>query len=148
MRHSIVFALLLLSAPAYSQNPAPYALDKIAAVKVFAFGGVGFVGTISEGEKLFVAIMSQPPDVAMDTFEKVLAAGNPEAKGYALVGIRQLDQRRFKAILDSIRGSREKALTESGCIIEERALSRIAKDIDEGRYDEWVAQALRRRPVS
>jgi hypothetical protein len=83
--------LLLLGTGVRAQKSLLGALQGIATVKVFAFGGVGFAGKTSEGETDFRVIVAQPANVALDALEKLYAVDNPQAKAYALAGIRKLD---------------------------------------------------------
>jgi len=105
---------------------------------MFAFGGVGFIGKISQGELDFRTIQSQPPAEALASFETVYATGDAAAQLYALAGIRQLDQTRFKQLLQSLEGSHETVFTMQGCIMERHHVADIAKAIGAGSYDSWL----------
>jgi hypothetical protein len=113
-------------------------VKSLAKTGVFAFGGVGFIGKISQGEIDFRAIQSQPAAVALSSLETIYATGDPAAKSYALAGIRQLDRERFKGILLSLDGSQQEVFTMEGCIMERRRLVDVAKAIDAGSYDDWL----------
>ena len=63
---------------------------------VFAFGLVGFAGQTSEGELDFRIIAAEEKEVALATFEKLVASGNPQAAAYGLFGIRRLRPSRFQ----------------------------------------------------
>lgn len=116
----------------------PYKENLLWNVKVFAFGGVGFSGQTSAGEKDFRAVLSEPPTVALQKFEDLYANGSPESKAYALAGIHKLDSRRFKVTLEMLRNSQVMVATMEGCIVEPRTLLEVAKRIDSGRYDYWI----------
>jgi hypothetical protein len=132
-------ALIILSCSlAPAQDTLSATVKSLANTGVFAFGGVGFVGKISQGEIDFRVIQSQPAPVALASFETIYASGDPAAKSYALAGIRQLDRERFKEILLSLDGSQEKVFTMEGCIMERRRLMDVAKAIDAGGYDDWL----------
>ena len=132
-------ALIILSCSvAPAQETLSTTVKSLTNTGVFAFGGVGFVGKISEGEIDFRVIQSQPAAVALTSFETVYATGDAAAKGYALAGIRQLDRERFKEILRSLDGSQEMVFTMEGCIMERRRLVDVAKAIDAGSYDDWL----------
>ena len=135
MKQFAAVLLVLLCSVAPAQDTLSAAVKSIAKTGVFAFGGVGFAGKISQGEIDFRVIQSQPPAVALGSLEKIYAIGDPAAKSYALVGIRQLDGKRFKELLQSLEGSQEKVLTMQGCIIERHHLADVAKAIDAGSYD-------------
>jgi hypothetical protein len=130
--------LVVLCSIAPAQDTLSATVKNITKTGVFAFGGVGFVGKISQGEIDFRVIQSQPAAVALASFETIYATGDPAAKSYALAGIRQLDRARFKEILQSLDDSQEKVFTMEGCIMERRRLVDVAKAIDAGSYDDWL----------
>ena len=113
-------------------------MQSIEKSSVFAFGGVGFAGKTSQGEVDFRAIDSQPAAVALENFKRVYAGGDVAAKSYALVGIRQLDGKRFNELLQSLQDSPEKVLTMQGCILERRNLLDVARSIASGSYDGYL----------
>jgi hypothetical protein len=132
----LAILLLCLTATGFSEDTTPAAaLQRISTVKVFAFGGIGYAGTTSEGERDYKTIMSQPAAEALASFEKLYATGNPQAKSYALAGIRKLDKQRFSELLASVRASGLKVETESGCIVSEKLLAEVALELSFGKYD-------------
>jgi hypothetical protein len=133
-----VVLLVVLCGVASAQDTLSATVKSLTKTSVFAFGGVGFVGKISQGEIDFRVIQSQAAAVALASFEEIYASGDPAAKSYALAGIRQLDRERFKEILRSLDGSQEKVFTMEGCIMERRRLVDVAKAIDAGSYDNWL----------
>ena len=133
-----MLVIILSCSVARAQDTLSATVTDISKTGVFAFGGVGFIGKISQGEIDFRAIQSQPAAVALASFETVFSTGDSAAKSYALAGIRQLDRERFKEILPSLEGSQEMVLTMEGCIMERRRLVDIAKAIDAGSYDDWL----------
>jgi hypothetical protein len=122
----------------YSQDPFSVALKQLSTVKIFAFGGIGYAGTTSQGEADFKVIMSQPPAIALKTFELLYATGNTQAKGYALAGILKLDRRRFNELHAALHSSGEKLATEKGCLISEQLVREVADDLESGKYDLWL----------
>lgn len=132
-------ALIILSCSiAPAQDTLSVTIKNLSKTGVFAFGGVGFIGKISQGEIDFRVIQSQPPAVALASFETVYSTGDSAAQIYALAGIRQLDRDRFNEILQSLDGSQEMVFTMQGCIMERHRLVDIAKAIDTGSYDDWL----------
>ena len=85
----LVVAAMLLGTVAQSAKPADEAVERLVKVEIFAFGGVGYAGTISPGEKDYKAILSRP--TALANFEHLYSSGNAMAKAYALVGIHNLN---------------------------------------------------------
>jgi hypothetical protein len=129
---------MLLSAVfvAPAQEPRAEAIQRISHSNVFAFGGVGFAGVTSDGEKDFRFIISLPS--AARDFETIYETGTPEAKGYALAGIHELNRVRFKELLRSLGSSQAQVETMEGCIKERQPLVKVAAQIDSGRYDSWI----------
>jgi len=138
MKRLLISLAVALCSVAHSQTEPSDALQRLSSVKIFAFGGTGFAGRTSQGEKDFRIIVSQPRQVALENFEAIYNHGTPEAKSYALAGIRKIDAQRFKALLQSSHSSKEKVHTMEGCIVEDRAFIEVAKTIDSGSYDTWL----------
>jgi hypothetical protein len=137
---ALLLSLLFLLFPLESrpQDGAAAAAHRISSVNVFAFGGIGFAGKTSDGEKDFRIVYSQSHNVSLKFFEDLFRNGNPEAMSYALAGIRQLAPARFVTLRQSLAGSSAKVVTMSGCIIEDRLLTTVADDIGKGNYDYWI----------
>jgi hypothetical protein len=128
-----ILTTLVLSVPmAHAHDSDDPVLARLAKVGRFAFGGAGYAGIISQGERDFRRI--QIRSSAKADFEKLLAVGNPQAKAYALVGLRQLDAKRFKQLSGSLRDSTEEVVTQHGCIVGRESLSGILKNIDVGAF--------------
>ena len=88
MKLWIVVAVLLSAATAQSGEPVDLPFERLANIDRFAFGGIGYAGLTSQGEKDYKLILARPS--AMADFERLLSSGNSQAKSYALVGIRFL----------------------------------------------------------
>jgi hypothetical protein len=138
MKGAAIALLFLFCGIAYTQDALSKAVESISKAKVFAFGGVGYAGRTSQGESDFRVIQVQSPAVALQLFEKVFSGGSSEAKSYALAGIRQLDEKRFKELLQSLRDSKEMVQTMDGCNVETHSLVEVAREIDSGHYDPWI----------
>ncbi len=132
MKLWIIAVLLLAVAVGQAESPSDSVLERLSKVEQFAFGGTGYSGVNSQGEKDYWLILSRPS--AMDDFEQLLQVRNLQAKCYVLVGIRTLDINRFKEISRSLRGSKEKVSPQSGCIISHEALTAVLKRIEAGEY--------------
>lgn len=138
MNRVVLTLLVMLCGISAAQDSISVSVERIAKTKFFAFGGVGLEKVTSEGEKDFKIVIAQPAAVALAAFEKLYATGNGEAKLYALAGIRRLDPKRFKAVLLSVKDSKEQVITMKGCILVRQTLGSIAKRIDSGAYDPWI----------
>lgn len=91
---SFVFFLTLTGLPADAEEDPITGLSKI---EIYAFGGVGFGGTTSEGEIFYDKILSK--STARTDFVTIAETGTVEAKLYALHALAQIapaDYARFK----------------------------------------------------
>jgi hypothetical protein len=134
----VLLALLCLSRWAASQDFVPLAARQLATADVFAFGGTGYAGQISAGERNFKNLMALPRQEALSTLETVFAEGNPQAKAYALAGFHKLDAKRFATLAAGLAGSQIKVRTMEGCIAEEKLLRSLASEIGSGKYDPLI----------
>jgi hypothetical protein len=107
-------------------------VDRIAKVDLFAFGGIGFTGVISQGEKDYRSILSRASAEA--DFERIFAVGSPEAKCYALVALRKLNSQRFTALISRLRSSKRAVATAHGCNMMNERLAALSERIRAGDY--------------
>src|SRR3569833_237236 len=100
-----MWAAVLFAAQTPAEKPITpdHALDRLNEANVFAFGGIGFGGTISEGETAFRALLARSS--AGRDFEAAFLRGTPQAKAYALVGLRALNPNRFAELASSLQAS-------------------------------------------
>ncbi len=136
VRRLAVTLIILSCSVALAQDTLSATVKSLANTGVFAFGGVGFIGKISQGEIDFRVIQSQPAAVALASFETVYSTGDTAAQIYALAGIRQLDKVRFNELYRTFDRSDEAVLVAEGCIFERRRVGEIVKAIDAGNYDD------------
>jgi len=132
MKIWILAVSLMFVSFAHAADSVDPVMDRLAKAERFAFGGTGYAGIISQGEKDYRVILSRPSAEA--DFEKLLGVGNPQGKSYALVGIRALDPTRFKQISGPLRDSTEEVVTQSGCIVYHELLGVVLLRITAGDY--------------
>jgi hypothetical protein len=132
MRIWLIIIALLSFAAAQNTQPADMVLQRVAKVDQFAFGGTGYSGAISPGEKDYKIILARTSAAA--DFEKLYSEGNLQAKCYALVGIHKLNAVRFKDLATPMRSSRKIVAIMHGCIVSEEAFGDVIKQIESGRY--------------
>jgi hypothetical protein len=132
--YRILLAIALLPAanPMAASDSPDAALARLSHVEHYAFGGTGFAGIISQGEKDYKLLLGRPNGLA--NFEKLYRQGSPEAKCYALFGIHKLDPNRFAQIVQPIRESHEEVTTMRGCIIGQEPLASIIKRIEKNEF--------------
>lgn len=126
--------MLLATGIVYSQDIDP-AFSRLVHVDRFAFGGIGYAGVISQGEKDYKNILARRS--ALEQFERVLSEGNPQGKSYALVGIRKLNPGRFEELSRSLRGSKEMVTTEHGCIELRESMRAVVEQIKKDQYSNY-----------
>jgi hypothetical protein len=134
-RSALFFALLALlpvrSSSAVSQT-SDQTVDRLERVSSFAFGGIGFVSATSQGEIDYRAILSRKSAAA--DFDTIFRTGNPQAKCYALTGLRQVNPSRFDMLAAPLQWSRTCVAVTRGCQTFSRPTSDIVKQIRLGIY--------------
>jgi hypothetical protein len=133
---AILFSVFLALAPttsnlATSQASDPI-MDRLKKIESFAFGGVGFALASSQGELDYRAILSRKSAAA--DFEAVFRIGNPQAKCYALTGLRQVNSSRFESLVMPLRSSRTCVAVTRGCTTFSQSMADIVKEIRSGVY--------------
>jgi hypothetical protein len=134
MRLWIIAAVLLAAVIAQAGEPSDSTFERITKVDRFAFGGIGYGRITSQGEKDYKVILSRPSAIA--DFERLLSVGNPQAKAYALVGIRALNPSRFQELSPSLQDSKEKVVTQRGCLGYTESLGTLVKSIEAVDYSQ------------
>ena len=119
--------------PPAEQKTVRQAYEQLLSTRTFAFGGIGFAGTISEGEKAF-RIVAESPN-ALDLFETLLQNGRAEGRLYALCGIRKLARPSFEAQARTLVDAEPRIITMSGCLLSEELSSNVVARIAAGSYD-------------
>lgn len=100
---------------------------------VFAFGGIGYAGTISDGERHLRSLLTGPNAVKL--LESALATASPAGQLYALVGLRQKDSAAYRRAFDSL-SRKDATVTEmNGCIGHQESFRELVRQIDAGRFD-------------
>ena len=131
--HSLAAIFLLIGCVlAHGQQATDKTFDRLARSGVFAFGGVGFAGVTSQGEKDYRAIMARP--TALADFEKILATGSYPAKAYALVGIHILDEKRYKELSAPMHKDPALMTIMQGCVMSRVSFLAVLERIDAGDY--------------
>ncbi|MGY8642285.1 MAG: hypothetical protein ACKVJU_14480 [Verrucomicrobiales bacterium] len=112
------------------------AVDFEKKVPLFAFGGVGFAGTTSQGEARFKEILKGPD--SLNEFEKWFESGSDEARMYCLVAFYSLHRDQFDAALKSDKWIGKKVSAAQGCIVFQTPRSTIVETIKKGDYAIYV----------
>ena len=130
----IVVFLFLCSVAISAENNFDSALRRLSQSGLFAFGPVGYPGHITVEERSYWFLVKLAPSLALPTFERIYAGGTPEAKAYALCGMRRLNPERFKELLVEVRSSKLTVEVARGCIGSQEPLPELAKEIERGEF--------------
>lgn len=103
-------------------------VTQLSMIDLYAFGGIGFAGTISQGETLYNTILKLP--TAIDEFVKISEKGTPEAKMYALHALAHLSPDHYRELNKSAKRD-QKVITMQGCLIGEQTVGDVLDGIDE-----------------
>jgi hypothetical protein len=136
----VAFTLITSGGRGNAAEPDPSAAkpayEQLVTSDFFAFGGVGIADTTSPGQKAFQTILTSTN--ALELFRSALKEGNPQARMYALAGIRKLAPKTFDAEAKSALKDNPQIKTMSGCIAREEAAEAVIKRISNGVYDLYL----------
>jgi len=116
-------------------NAAETVLEKTS---LFALGGIGVAGSMSEGERALREVLKEP-DVAA-RLEKMLSDASPAGQLYALLGLRFRDRAAYERALEKLRTTNAKVQTARGCILQQESFGDLVKEIERGQYDNFLAR--------
>ncbi len=116
-----------------AEQSTKQAFQKLSSAPFFAFGGVGYAGSISQGEKAFREMCASSN--ALPLFKAALTNENPSARIYALCGIRTLDPKSFDQLAKPLVDANPSVLVMSGCMLSEEPASKVVSRIKNGAYD-------------
>jgi hypothetical protein len=108
-------------------------VDILRKTPLFAIGGVGYAGTLSEGEKVLRQLVKQKD--TKPVLMRLLSEATPEGQMYALVGLKAVDQAEFRSRLSTYTNKTTQVNTASGCLLFVRQASDLAKAIEAGQFD-------------
>src|SRR6185369_1082070 len=114
-------------------QPSGQVYEQFRSIKTFAFGGVGPLGSVSDGEQCFRTIAGSSNGLQL--FTTVLTHGTTEARLYALCGIRHLAPQMFDAQAAALMGANKRANIMEGCFLSREPTSNVVVRIKEGFYD-------------
>jgi hypothetical protein len=133
---SALSAIAVLFMCARSEQSAPDATLRKA--ELFALGGVGAAGSMSEGERALREVLRES-DVSV-RLEKLLSDASPAGQLYALLGLRLRDRAAYERALPKLRTTDAKVQTARGCILQQESFGDLVKEIERGQYDNFLAR--------
>ena len=124
-----IVALLLLATPL----PAANASSQVERARVFAVGGVGYAGTMSEGEKSLRAVLKQSDAVAR--LDSLLPNASAAGELYIPLGLRLRDHTAYKRALARCAEHDATVETMRGCTVGRESFRDLVHQIDHGAFD-------------
>lgn len=123
---SLALAVRALATPA----------EDLAQAELFAFGGIGYAGVTSNGERDFGRVIAGPK--VAEQLAWVATHGRPAARVYAMVGLHHVDRAAYERLKGDIAALH--CATMTGCIGGTVDGSDVLRDIENGRFL-WPAAA-------
>lgn len=139
---SVGVSLLILMC-GFASAGEPAAVEKLAKTPLFAFGGIGFAGTTSDGEIAFHKVFAS--ESAEGDFLHLLKSGNSQANCYALVGLRLKNRAVYQEQVTAFISSKRVVQTCAGCVMAKLPMSSVVAGIQRGDYDDQASAKLRTR---
>ena len=102
----------------------------------FALGGVGFAGTMSQGERALREVLKEPD--AARRLENIVANASAAGQLYALLGLRLRDREAYQRALQKYRTNDANVQTMRGCIIQRESFRKLIEEIERGEYDSFL----------
>jgi hypothetical protein len=110
----------------------------LAAAKLFAFGGVGVAGLMSEGERNLRAVLERSD--ASQQLQGALAHATPAGELYILVGLRRCDRAAYQKIFGSLARPNADVEVARGCMISREPFRQVLSQIQDGRFDDYLSR--------
>jgi hypothetical protein len=133
---SAIAALILFVPSIRSEQSAPDAM--LRKTGLFALGGIGEAGTMSEGERALREVLKEPDVPAR--LEKLLSDASPAGRLYALLGLRLRDRAAYERALAKLRTTDANVQTARGCILQQESFGDLVKEIERGQYNSFLAR--------
>ncbi len=137
--------LVAITVPGFAVEPQPapeVEVGRNVRIRTFAFGGVGYAGVTSEGEKYFFTVLTS---AGAKGFAELFERGDAQAKAYALTGLRWLSDTRYERLRDAFVAAGGNVQMAQGCLFGEFEASEIAARIDRRTWDDHIAAVMKRR---
>jgi hypothetical protein len=133
----LAVAVLILWVPtARSEQSDPN--TTLRKTELFALGGIGVAGSMSEGERALREILTESSITAR--LEKLLSDASPAGQLYALLALRVRDRAAYERALGKLRMTNAKVHTARGCMLREESFGDLLKEIERGVYDNFLAR--------
>ena len=133
--------MLLRSGASLAATSENTAARDLAAAKLFAFGGVGAAGIMSQGERNLRAVLGQSD--ASQQLQAALGHATPAGELYILVGLRRCDPAAYQKVIDSVARPNDDVEIARGCMISREPFRQLLSQIRDGRFDDYLSRPPR-----
>src|SRR3954469_3525158 len=136
---ALATAATILNCAVFARSAEPGAGETVLQkTGMFALGGIGVAGTMSEGERALRELLRGSD--ALVRLDRLLSTASPAGQLYALLGLRLKDRAAYDRAVARIRATDAKVRTARGCIISTEAFSDLVKEIERGQHDGSLAR--------
>lgn len=133
--------MLLRSGASLAATSENTAARDLAAAKLFAFGGVGAAGIMSQGERNLRAVLGQSD--ASQRLQAALGHATPAGELYILVGLRRCDPAAYQKVIDSVARPNDDVEIARGCMLTREPFRQLLSQIRDGRFDDYLSRPPR-----
>ncbi|HYK24474.1 MAG TPA: hypothetical protein VEU75_07395 [Candidatus Acidoferrum sp.] len=133
--------MLLRSGASLAATSENTAARDLAAAKLFAFGGVGAAGIMSQGERNLRAVLGQSD--ASQQLQAALGHATPAGELYILVGLRRCDPAAYQKVIDSVARPNDDVEIARGCMLTREPFRQLLSQIRDGRFDDYLSRPPR-----
>ena len=113
----------------------------LAGAKLFAFGGVGAAGIMSQGEQNLRAVLQQSD--ASQRLQAALGHATLAGELYILVGLRHCDPAAYQKVIDSVARPNDDVEIARGCMVSREPFRELLSQIRDGRFDDYLSRSPR-----
>jgi hypothetical protein len=131
--------VLILACTALARAAEPGSGENVLQkTGMFALGGIGVAGTMSEGERALRELLrGSDPLVRLD---RLLSTASPAGQLYALLGLRLKDRGAYDRAVARMRATDAIVHTARGCMLSRESFGDLLKEIERGQYDDFLAR--------
>lgn len=137
-RSVLIGAISLFWAPFPLAKAGSDSAARLREAPVFAIGGIGVAGTMSDGERALRVVLRESDAAAQ--LEALLRSATPAGQLYALLGLRLHDRVAYKQALQDFHPPKVQVETIGGCMISHAPFQELLQRIESGDYDKALAR--------
>ena len=125
-----------------ADTPGAKAREELASAPFFAFGGVGYGGITSDGERVFRRLYAAPDNLFQ--FGMLQRTGGLPAQMYAMVAFYRLDRPLYVRLKAGYVGNLASVFTMQGCIASESSVEQVLSRIERGEFAAYLPAGQQR----